>query len=96
MLKKVLVLFLLPSIIFLSLASEKEPSKYAYKANQSRWVDSVFNALDADERIGQLFMVAAYSNQNEKHQKENQVGDPVRGQFVQGCGAKDESDQKAK
>ncbi|MCB9045240.1 MAG: serine hydrolase [Chitinophagales bacterium] len=30
-------------------------------AAQSRWVDSVYNALSETERIGQLFMVAAYS-----------------------------------
>lgn len=28
-----------------------------------RWTDSVFNSLTPDQRIGQLFMVAAYSNQ---------------------------------
>ena len=37
---------------------------------QNQWVDSVFNALNAEERLGQLFMVAAYSNRNEKHYKE--------------------------
>ena len=29
----------------------------------SSWVDSVFNSLTPDQRIGQLFMVAAYSNE---------------------------------
>lgn len=33
------------------------------------WVDSVFNKLSEDERIGQLFMVAAYSNKDEAHYK---------------------------
>ncbi|MBI4946155.1 MAG: serine hydrolase [Bacteroidetes bacterium] len=28
-----------------------------------RWADSVFNSLTPDQRIGQLFMVAAYSNE---------------------------------
>lgn len=28
---------------------------------QNKWVDSVFNSMTEDERIGQLFMVAAYS-----------------------------------
>ena len=28
---------------------------------KNKWVDSVFNAMTEDERIGQLFMVAAYS-----------------------------------
>jgi beta-N-acetylhexosaminidase len=30
-------------------------------AKADKWVDSVFNSLTADERTGQLFMVAAYS-----------------------------------
>ena len=28
---------------------------------ETHWVDSVYNKLTEDERIGQLFMVAAYS-----------------------------------
>jgi beta-N-acetylhexosaminidase len=32
-----------------------------------RWVDSVFSTLSADRRIGQLFMVAAYSNRDKAH-----------------------------
>ena len=29
--------------------------------SRNRWVDSVYNTLNEEERIGQLFMVAAYS-----------------------------------
>lgn len=36
---------------------------------QKRWVDSVYNKLTFDERIGQLFMVAAYSNKDSAHIK---------------------------
>src|ERR1044071_10109801 len=36
----------------------------------SKWVDSVFNTLTPDERIGQLFMVAAWSNKDKKHENE--------------------------
>lgn len=35
-----------------------------------RWVDSVFNALTPEERITQLFMIAAYSNKDMKHVRE--------------------------
>lgn len=31
------------------------------------WVDSVFNSMSNDEKITQLFMVAAYSNRNKAH-----------------------------
>lgn len=34
---------------------------------ESRWVDSVFNSLSPDQRLAQLFMVAAYSNKDMKH-----------------------------
>jgi beta-glucosidase-like glycosyl hydrolase/CubicO group peptidase (beta-lactamase class C family) len=34
---------------------------------ESRWVDSVFASLNSDQRIAQLFMVAAYSNKDMKH-----------------------------
>src|SRR6202008_2256860 len=37
---------------------------------ESRWVDSVFASLNADQRLAQLFMVAAYSNRDMKHVKE--------------------------
>lgn len=37
---------------------------------QNRWVDSVFNSLSPEQRIAQLFMVAAYSNKDLKHVKE--------------------------
>src|SRR4028119_2024047 len=32
-----------------------------------KWVDSVMNKLTPDERIGQLLMVAAYSNRSQAH-----------------------------
>ena len=49
---------------------------------QQHWVDSVFHALPFEERLGQLFMVAAYSNKDQRHvdeisalvQKENLGG----------------------
>jgi beta-glucosidase-like glycosyl hydrolase/CubicO group peptidase (beta-lactamase class C family) len=34
---------------------------------EQNWVDSVFNSLTPDQRLGQLFMVAAYSNKDKKH-----------------------------
>lgn len=37
---------------------------------ESRWVDSVFASLTPDQRLAQLFMVAAYSNKDMKHVRE--------------------------
>ncbi len=39
-----------------------------YKSEREhRWVDSIYNSLNFDERVGQLFMVAAYSNKDQQH-----------------------------
>jgi len=43
---------------------------------QQSWADSVMTGLTLRERIGQLFMVAAYSNRDEKHVRE--ISDLVR------------------
>lgn len=39
-------------------------------AAEKLWVDSVFNSLTPDERISQLFMIAAYSNKGAKAEDE--------------------------
>lgn len=56
--------------------------------NQQQWVDSVYNQLSLENKIAQLFMVAAYSNKNESHQasiekliSEHQIGGLI---FMQG------------
>lgn len=37
---------------------------------QEKWVDSIYNQMSFEEKVGQLFMVAAYSNKNERHYKD--------------------------
>ena len=34
---------------------------------QQAWVDSTYNSLSFEEKVGQLFMIAAYSNKKEDH-----------------------------
>jgi beta-N-acetylhexosaminidase len=34
---------------------------------EQQWVDSIFNSLTPDQRLGQFFMVAAYSNREKAH-----------------------------
>ena len=46
---------------------KQEPPFYV---TDTRWADSVFKTLTAEERIAQLFMVAAYSNKDKTHVKE--------------------------
>jgi len=55
---------------------------------EKKWVDSIYKTLTFDERIGQLFMVSAYSNKDSLHAKsvdkliqENKVGGLI---FFQG------------
>ncbi|KGO94565.1 glycoside hydrolase family 3 N-terminal domain-containing protein [Flavobacterium subsaxonicum] len=36
---------------------------------EKKWTDSVYNSFSFDERVGQLFMVAAYSNKDASHVK---------------------------
>jgi beta-N-acetylhexosaminidase len=35
--------------------------------DETRWVDSIYNKLTFEEKVGQLFMVAAYSNKDAAH-----------------------------
>ncbi len=42
-----------------------------YKSEQEKkWTDSIYNSLSFEERVGQLFMVAAYSNKDAAHEQE--------------------------
>lgn len=59
--------FLLGFSVSDALRVKKDPE---FIGIQNRWVDSVFNTLTADQRLGQLFMVAAYSNRDLKHARE--------------------------
>jgi beta-N-acetylhexosaminidase len=46
------------------------PTDPAFLDSSSSWVDSVFNSLTLDEKIGQMIMVAAYSNRGPDHLEE--------------------------
>jgi beta-N-acetylhexosaminidase len=49
---------------------ERDPLSAKDQRNQLLWVDSVFQSHTFEERLGQLFMVAAYSNKDAKHRQE--------------------------
>jgi len=40
------------------------------KHRRENWADSVYKSLSPDERLGQLFMVAVWSNKDKKHKEE--------------------------
>jgi beta-N-acetylhexosaminidase len=63
----ILSVFVFISLSFMPKPPIKDPP--FYMAN-TRWADSVFKTLTPDERIAQLFMVAAYSNKDRTHVKE--------------------------
>ncbi|MEY2799921.1 MAG: hypothetical protein RI934_909 [Bacteroidota bacterium] len=60
--------YILLIVFFFSTSIVKAQVVDTQKANH--WVDSVMNTLQADERIGQLFTVAAFSNKDSVHVKE--------------------------
>lgn len=60
------------SLLFLLLCTitshaQKDPLVTSDKENQQQWVDSIYNSMSLNEKIGQLFMLPAYSNKNKKH-----------------------------
>jgi len=60
---------LLASGLLLSFAKVKKLPGDPLPASpvEMAWVDSVFNSLTPEQRLGQLFMVAAYSNKERSH-----------------------------
>jgi beta-N-acetylhexosaminidase len=56
------------TLVFLLFSVISFAQKKSY-LSQEVWVDSVYNQLSFDEKVGQLFMVAAYSNKDEAHNK---------------------------
>jgi beta-glucosidase-like glycosyl hydrolase/CubicO group peptidase (beta-lactamase class C family) len=66
----------------------KREKSYPFYLDNTTWADSILSTLTPDERIAQLFMVAAYSNQDQKHidkieklVKETKIGGLI---FMQG------------
>lgn len=63
----IMSLFSLTSFNTVNIADNKTTPKFLDV--KGSWADSVFNSLTPDERIAQLFMVAAYSNKGLDHVK---------------------------
>ena len=65
-----MIRFCLGVLIFiaaLSTSTRAQQRPVFYNHTKQAWVDSVFNSLTPDERLAQLFMVAAYSNKDSAH-----------------------------
>lgn len=60
---------LVTSLIFInSLFAQKDPLLTSDVLAQQKWVDSVYNSLNTQQRIGQLFMVDAFSSKGKAEQ----------------------------
>ncbi|WP_345113239.1 glycoside hydrolase family 3 N-terminal domain-containing protein [Hymenobacter algoricola] len=53
--------------LIITSAAPRDLGARPMSAAEQSWVDSVFSSLTPDQRLGQLFMVAAYSNKDKKH-----------------------------
>ncbi|MEZ4939022.1 MAG: glycoside hydrolase family 3 N-terminal domain-containing protein [Crocinitomicaceae bacterium] len=49
---------------------EKKPPVFYLDQVKGDWADSVLNSMNLEEKVGQLFMVAAYSNKDSAHVQE--------------------------
>jgi beta-N-acetylhexosaminidase len=61
--------FWLLSIVLFSVGSAFAQRPAVFYGAGGSWADSVMASLSLDQKIGQLFMVAAYSNKNPDHEK---------------------------
>lgn len=75
-------------IFFVHLGYSQNPLQAKDSISQMKWVDSIMKKMTLDQKIGQLFMVAAYSNKDKKHTdfiksaiKKQQIGGLI---FMQG------------
>jgi beta-glucosidase-like glycosyl hydrolase/CubicO group peptidase (beta-lactamase class C family) len=50
-----------------SIKISNTPTLFELSTEGTKWVDSVYNAMTLEEKFGQLFMVAAYSNKDSLH-----------------------------
>src|ERR1051325_7372639 len=59
-----------------NVSAQRQPFYEVEDMRQARWADSVLKSLALEEKIGQLFMVAAFSNRDEQHVQ--QIADLVK------------------
>ncbi|MBN8697256.1 MAG: serine hydrolase [Bacteroidetes bacterium] len=64
------ILLIITAFILFSFLPQNTKQEPPFYSSNTRWADSVFKTLSPDERIAQLFMVAAYSNKDQKHVNE--------------------------
>ena len=75
MLKKLFFISFLLTI-FNSYGQNFDPLRTNDYYEQEKWVDSIFNSMTIDQKIGQLFMIQAYSNLDSVH--ENKIKEMIQ------------------
>lgn len=65
---RLFVIVFLFAIQLVSAQNSKVFSDYSSDAER-KWVDSIYTRMSFEERVGQLFMVAAYSNKDASHER---------------------------
>ena len=68
--RKLLVLFFIINSILTIQSQSVDPLRAKDVKAQQIWVDSIMQSMNIDEKIGQLFMIQAYSNKDKKHEAE--------------------------
>ncbi len=68
--RKLLVLFFIINCILTIQSQSVDPLRAKDVNAQQIWVDSIMQSMNIDEKIGQLFMIQAYSNKDKKHEAE--------------------------
>ena len=68
MIKNTVLIALIFCTAFLK-AQSNDPLLVKDTLAQQKWVDTLLTNMTIDEKIGQLFMVAAYSNKDDNHEK---------------------------
>lgn len=56
-----------PIVTPVSEKKQTENEFFTPNSTEKIWIDSVYNSLNLEQKIGQLFMVAAYSNKDKAH-----------------------------
>lgn len=63
--KKIVTFILILTVVFVN--AQTNPLITKDSIAQKKWTDSIMSSLTIDQKIGQLFMIAAYSNKDKKH-----------------------------
>lgn len=66
--KRILLLFASLFVVIAN-AQQVDPLKAEQYILQNEWVDSMIDSMSTEEKIGQLFMIQAYSNKDASHEK---------------------------